>query len=243
MDITRNEGWIGTKKILVILAHPDDPEFFCGAAIARWVDLGHEVDYLLLTTGQRGSPNPADSLAMVAARRKAEQLRAAALLGVNDVQFLDYLAGDLVPDLALRQEVVTRIRLLKPDIVVSCDPQNQFPAHGRINHPDHRAAGQVVVDAVFPAAGNPSYLIAGNTAGINNPHQVEEVWLALTSQPNTALVLTDYLDRKLSAIIAHQSQIHVPQEELRAMHLSRFEQIPQSSEPEYLEKFLRIKFI
>ena len=243
MIITRTEEWKDKKKILVILAHPDDPEFFCGAAIAHWVESGHEVNYLLLTTGQRGSQDPTMSISDIGALRKVEQNRAAEILGVNQVKFLDYLDGDLIPDLALRQRIIREIRLEKPDIVVSCDPQNLFPVMGRVNHPDHRAAGQVVVDAIFPASGNPCYHLDESISGANIPHQVEELWLSVTNQPNIALVLTDYLEKKIAAIFEHKSQIRSTESEFRDRYRSRYEVIPGSENPEYLEKFLRVSFI
>jgi len=147
------ENWNHNKNILVIMAHPDDPEFFCGATIARWRSLDHQVSYCLLTKGQRGTQDPeADPLA-IGGIRMEEQLNAAGVLGVSNIRFMDYMDGELVPDLQLRNELVRTIREIKPDIIVTSDPTNLFPGENRINHPDHRAAGQAVIDAIFRQRG------------------------------------------------------------------------------------------
>ncbi len=183
-EITDN--WETSQKILVILAHPDDPEFFCGGTLAKWARAGHEITYFLLTCGDKGF-NPATHPEMTPEKlcgiRHAEQNNAAKVIGVNSVHFMDLADGYLVPDLNLRRDIVREIRRFKPDILVTCDPQNLFAQYG-INHPDHRYCGQVVLDAVFPAAGNIAYfpeLLAGGF----QPHMPKEVWCSLTSQPNT----------------------------------------------------------
>src|SRR3990172_11428642 len=148
--------WDTPQNILVILAHPDDPEFFCGGTLAKWARDGHSITYQLITCGDKGfnDSTPADMTpdALCAIRHK-EQQAAAKVIGAKEVRFMDTDDGYLVPDIHLRREIVRVIRKFKPDILVTCDPQNLFAIYG-INHPDHRAAGQVVLDAVFPAAGN-----------------------------------------------------------------------------------------
>ncbi len=157
ISVEQADNWPAGTTILVILAHPDDPEFFLGGAIARWTAAGHTVKYGLLTKGERGiSPDFPDSQEL-ARLRVGEQTEAAAVLGVHDITFLDYQDGYLVPSLEIRREVTRLIRSAKPDIVVSCDPQNYFIGETYLNHPDHRAAGQLVVDAIFPAVSNPSF--------------------------------------------------------------------------------------
>lgn len=244
MKILENlEKWTDKKKILVILAHPDDPEFFCGATIARWCDLGHDVHYCLITKGQRGAQDSQLSVNEIEQTRVAEQNAAARTLGVSSVKFLDFMDGDLVPDLKLREEIVREIRLTRPHIIVTCDPQNLFPTENRINHPDHRAAGQAAIDAVFPDAGNIRFVIKDGQNVNLEPHQVEEVWLALTHQPNFTLDVSAYFDKKVDAIICHQSQIHEEAEKFREKYRSRWETDPTDGRLKYVEKFKRIPFI
>lgn len=237
---TFNEGWTGQKKILVILAHPDDPEFFCGAMIARWRELGHQVSYCLLTNGQRGTQDPQMDPQVISAVRVREQTEAAAVLGVSQIHWMNYMDGDLVADLELRNAIVKMIRKLKPQIVVGCDPTNLFPAPDRINHPDHRAAGQAVIDAVFPASGNPGYILKDDAVVIP-AHQVEEVWLSLTHQPNTMVNLSEFLNRKIKAILCHRSQISLSPDEMIARYSSQMEVDPNTGEKAFFEKFRRIR--
>ena len=156
---------------MVILAHPDDPEFFLGGTIEEWVKQGHEVSYLLLTMGQRGvSPQFPDPSNLEKVREE-EQRNAAAKLGVSKVEFLDYQDGYLVPDIEARRKVAREIRKTRPDIIATFDPLLIYQA-GRINHPDHRAAGQIVIDAIFPAVGNAAFFPEFLDEGLP-PHQVE----------------------------------------------------------------------
>ncbi len=94
-----NENWEGKKVILVILAHPDDPEYFCGASIARWTSLGHEVHYLLFTKGDKGSNDPSISAEELITIRQSEQRAAADVLGVKTISYLDKLDGYVTDDL------------------------------------------------------------------------------------------------------------------------------------------------
>jgi LmbE family N-acetylglucosaminyl deacetylase len=245
MSETENQPgvWDEPQNILVILAHPDDPEFFCGATLARWAKAGHHIDYYLLTCGDTGynddttvdDINPDDLCAV----RHDEQDSAAKSLGVQSVQWLDHPDGYLIPDIDLRREVVRIIRQMKPDILVTCDPQNLFADYG-LNHPDHRAAGQVVLDAVFPAAGNAAYFPEVLAEGFQ-PHQPKEVWCSLTSQPNVVLDVTDTWSDKLEAILRHRTQVGDPQkfrEHVRGWHTED----SSDENPRYEEEFRVVKY-
>lgn len=236
------EDWDCQKNILVILAHPDDPEFFCGAALARWAQAGHQIAYLLMTCGDKGF-NPATHPNMTPENlcklRHAEQLNAAKVIGAKEVRFLDLTDGYLVPSLDLRREVVREIRRHKPDILVTCDPQNLFAQYG-INHPDHRACGQVVLDAVFPAAGNPVYFPELMKEGFA-PHMLKEIWCSLTSQPNVTLDVTNTWEVKLKAILEHKSQIPDVNKLIERMKSRRTEDSADKN-PRYEEKFRVVKY-
>lgn len=237
-----DEGWDTPRKILVILAHPDDPDFFCGASIARWCQMGHQVSYFLLTKGQRGFPKRETTMEEVVFIRGTEQLDAVDVLGVWKVEFSRFMDGELVADLDVRNEIIRKIRIKKPDIVVTSDPLTLFPAENRINHPDHRAAGQAVVDAIFPAAGNLRYLVKDSDGTPLEPHQVKELWITLTTSPTVALPVSEYLEKKLDAIGCHKSQIPWTRAELTQRFQERLERNPVTGEPEFLEKFRRIVF-
>lgn len=234
------EGWDRSKSILVILAHPDDPEFFLGGSIARWVKLGHRVSYCLFTRGDKGVNGQIVEPAALAQLREIEQREAAAVLGVQAVQFLDYEDGYLTPDLNSRREIVRVIRRQKPDIVVTCDPTNYFYRENRINHPDHRAAGQIVADAVFPACGNPLFFPELLGEGLA-PHNVEELWFSLPIPANFRLDVTSTWDLKYQALLKHKSQIQDP-ESLNANLLSRHTSDSTEENPRFEEHFRRIIF-
>jgi LmbE family N-acetylglucosaminyl deacetylase len=232
--------WSSPQSILVILAHPDDPEFFLGGSIARWTGQGHRVDYCLFTRGDKGVNGRVVDPAILAAQREAEQREAADVLGVNSVCYLNFEDGYLMPDLAARREVVRIIRRFKPDIVISCDPTNYFARENRINHPDHRAAGQIVMEAIFPACGNPLYFPELSMEGLE-PHNVKEVWFSLPAIANIKLDVTDTWNLKYQALLKHRSQIQDSDTLWRNL-LSR--RVPGSSEiqPRFEEHFRRIIF-
>lgn len=236
---TEPEGWEGTKTILVILAHPDDPEFFCGATLARWASTGHQIYYCLLTRGDKGVRDNTMDPNDLAKLREEEQKKAANVIGAKDVEFLGYQDGYLVPDLQARKEVARVIRKIKPDVIVSCDPTYMF-GENNINHPDHRAAGQIVIDAVFPGAGNPLYFPELLDEGLQ-PHGVAEVWLSVTGQPNITVEVTEFWTRKIQALHCHETQISDMgqlDERLRNRHTAD----STIENPRYEEKFRRLKF-
>lgn len=237
------DAWPASQKILVILAHPDDPEFFCGATLARWAKAGHKIAYCLLTCGDKGfneSTKP-DKLTSdeLCALRQREQLDAARTIGVNDVQFLGHPDGYLIPDLDLRRQVVRVIRQKRPDILVTCDPQNLFASYG-LNHPDHRAAGQVVLDAVFPAAGNAAYFPELLNEGYE-PYMPKEVWCSLTNEPNVKLDITETWPIRLEALLHHQTQIG-DAEKFRARMASRHTEDSSDENPRFEERFRVIRY-
>ncbi len=220
---------------LVVLAHPDDPEFFCGGTVARWVQNGCQVHYCLLTRGDKGSDDDATPPSELAKIREGEQQAAAAVLGVKDVRFLDEPDGYLMPSLELREKIVRVIRQVRPDIVVTCDPTNFFPSNRYINHADHRAAGQATLDAVFPAARSALYFPALFIQEALEPHKVKDVYVAGAQHPNITVDITETFDLKIRALGEHRSQIQdlaALEERLRDGMLD-----PDSHETRYIERF------
>ena len=210
MSLETFAGWDqASKKILIILAHPDDPEFFLGGSIAKWIAEGHQVQYCLLTKGEKGSSNVKLTPPEIAGIRVLEQKAAADYLGVASVEFLEHIDGCLQVDMALRKELTGVIRKYQPDILVTCDPQHYFDGQRYINHPDHRAAGLAVVESVFPAAGNHFYYPELEKDGLL-PHTVEEVWISLAKTPNIQLDISAFWQTRLNALKFHVSQIGDP---------------------------------
>lgn len=236
------ETWDTPQNILVILAHPDDPEFFCGGTLARWARAGHRITYQLLTCGDKGF-NTSTSADMtpdaLCAIRHEEQQAAAKVIGVEAVHFMDCPDGYLIPDIDLRRDVVRVIRKFKPDVLVTCDPQTLFTAFG-VNHPDHRAAGQATMDAVFPAAGNPVFFPELLVEGYP-PHMPREIWCSLTMQPNVVVDITDTWPIKLEALLQHKTQIGEPEAFLERMKTRRTEDSTDEN-PKYEERFRVVKY-
>ena len=235
-------SWTSPQDILVILAHPDDPEFFCGATLAQWARAGHQITYVLITCGDKGfnpATNPEMTPETLCGLRHVEQANAAKIIGVKAIHFLDQQDGYLFPSLDLRRDIVREIRRHKPDILVTCDPQNLFATYG-LNHPDHRACGQIVLDAVFPAAGNLVYFPELLEEGYK-PHMPKEVWCSLTSQPNVTMDVTDTWEIKLKAILEHKTQVPDSIKLLERMKSRRTEDSTDES-PRYEEKFRVVKY-
>ena len=228
--------WGNKKKIFVILAHPDDPEFFCGGTLHKWTEAGNVVEYCLLTHGEKGINSKYQDLVGIKQKRQIEQKKAAKILGVHEVTYLNYTDGFLEATLDLRRDIVRVIRQRKPDVVVSSDPDATFLRRGAINHPDHRAAGMSVVNAIFPAAQNAGFYPEMDKEGLH-PHHVEELWLSLTNDPNVIMDVTEQWEKKISAILAHRSQI-VDEGEFVQKMMNRKEILGQQEG--YFEKFKRI---
>ena len=232
------DEWKTSKKILVILAHPDDPEFFLGGTIAQWAAAGHEISYLLFTKGERGVSEKYSNGEELKIIRVAEQKKAASVLGVTDITHLDYPDGYIEVNLENRKALVAEIRKRQPDIVVSCDPQTLFH-HFYVNHPDHRAVGLLTVDAVFPAAGSPAFFPEQLDEGLQVA-SIQELWLSLTTEPNISLDVSEQWDLRIEALKNHVSQIGNPEEFEQKWNERRREMM--GTDDGYCEHFRRVIF-
>jgi LmbE family N-acetylglucosaminyl deacetylase len=192
------------KSVLTVFAHPDDAETAAGGSLLRWAAEGWRLTLCIITDGDKGTSDPADTPAAVITRRRAEQTRAAERLGA-EVVYLGYEDGALQPTLALRRDLVRVMRRTRPDRVVANDPTVWFRHGLYINHPDHRAAGQALVEAVYPAVKKPGIFPELLAEGLA-PHVVEEVWLTPTDEPDTWVDIAPVLDAKISLICEHDSQ-------------------------------------
>jgi LmbE family N-acetylglucosaminyl deacetylase len=193
------------ERVLVVAAHPDDIEFGAAGTVARWIGEGAAVHYLLMTRGDKGSDDPSADPIALARLREGEQRAAAAEIGVTAVEFLDEPDGQVEPSLRLRERVTRAIRAFQPEIVMSHDPTVLFVNNEWVNHPDHRAVGTVVVDAVFPTARDPlnfpEHLAAGLAAW-----KVAELFLWSTNEANQLVDIGETLERKIAALAHHASQ-------------------------------------
>jgi len=193
------------RRALVIVAHPDDIEFVVAGTVAKWVQAGAQVRYVLVTSGDAGSHQPGVTREEVARVREAEQRAAARVVGVDDVVFLGYPDGEVEPSLTLRRDLVREIRRFRPDTVICFDPTRLLVGNGYINHPDHRAVGQAALDAIMPTAAMPLAFAGLRDEGLE-PHRVKEVLIASGPEPDTWIDISDTIALKLAALRQHVSQ-------------------------------------
>ena len=193
------------ERVLVVAAHPDDIEFGAAGTVARWVGEGATVHYLLVTRGDKGSEDPNVDIAALVRTRDAEQRAAAGELGVAGVDFLDEPDGQVEPSLALRERITYAIRAFRPEIVMTHDPTVLFVNNEWVNHPDHRAVGQVTVDATFPTARDPLNFRDHLDAGLG-PWKVAELYLWSTNEANQLVDIGATMERKVDALAHHASQ-------------------------------------
>ncbi len=193
------------ERAMFIFAHPDDIEFGSAGTAAKWVKNGCEVTYVLITDGNVGSHEMGITREKLAEIRRAEQTAAADTVGAQCV-FLGYDDGYLQPTLALRKDLVRQIRKYKPNIVVCGDPSFYY-SETYINHPDHRAAGQAALEAVFPASEMALVFPELADEGLT-PHKVNYVYLSFNrGKANLYIDITDTIDRKIEALRQHVSQL------------------------------------
>lgn len=191
-------------RILVVSAHPDDVDFGAAGSVATWVQRGATVAYCVVTDGAAGGFDLSVSRAEMAATRQREQQAAAAAVGVDDVTFLGHPDGRLAATVELRRDLSAAIRRFRPDRVLCQSPERLWDRLGA-SHPDHLAAGEATVAAVYPDARNPFAHPELLTEGLQ-PHTVTELWLMAGRDPNRVVDVTDAVDRKLAALRSHHSQ-------------------------------------
>ncbi len=198
----------GVERILVVTAHPDDVDFGAAGSVARWTDAGIEVAYCVVTNGEAGGFDESVPRSTMAEIRQAEQRAAAKVVGVSDLTFLGHPDGRLESSLALRGEISRVIRRIRPQRVVSPSPERNYQ---RIyaSHPDHLAAGDAAIAAVYPDARNPFAHPELLAEGLE-PWAVREVYLMAAPTPDVFVDITDTIDRKLDALRSHASQMQDP---------------------------------
>jgi LmbE family N-acetylglucosaminyl deacetylase len=238
MDLETNDDILHPKHVLIIVAHPDDPEFGAGGTIARWVRDGAQVSYVIVTDGSKGSNDHNITSDELVRLRHAEQKAAAKVLGVSEVVFLGYPDGQVYNTPELRRDLVRQIRLHRPDLVVTHDPTTRFVGDRYINHPDHRAVGDTALDAIFPLARDRFNFPEHEREGLL-PHAVTHVLVRPTNEPNEWVDITDTMELKIAALREHRSQIGNP--EALATRLRQRAQDDASGTPfAYAERFRRI---
>jgi LmbE family N-acetylglucosaminyl deacetylase len=187
--------------LLVIGPHADDPEFGIAGTVAKWTLEGRKVAYVICTNGDKGTSDINLDPQELIKIREQEQREAAHVLGVMDVAFLGFPDQGLEDSHQFRKEIVRQIRIYRPDIVATSDPYRKY-----LWHRDHRIAGQVVMDAVYPFARDHLAYPDLYSQGYQ-PHKVKEVLTWGTEDPNYWVDISDTFDTKIKALSCHKSQI------------------------------------
>lgn len=197
------------ERILVVMAHPDDVDFGAAGTVAQWTKSGISVAYGVVTDGDAGGFDPAVPRQDIPEIRRREQRQAAAEIGVHDVHFLGYRDGDVSVTQDLRRDISRLIRQVRPQRMLIQSPDrnwDRIPA----SHPDHLAAGEAAMRAIYPDARNPfSHPTLLQEEGLHD-WVVPEVWLMASPTPNHYVDVTETFEDKMRAIHAHVSQLPAP---------------------------------
>ena len=233
------------ERVLVVSAHPDDPEFSAGAAVASLARQGAEVFYCICTDGSQGGEDPGVPDIDLSRRRYSEQRDAAGVLGVKDVNFLGFKDGHLTPDLELRKAITAEIRRRRPDLVITHAPIRSLQAGIGASHPDHLAVGEATLCAVYPDARNPRAYRDLLEQGLE-AHKVKEVWVPGYDQADHYIEVDDeLLDLKIRAILCHRSQFEKPGVDAengpRKWITDRMRQVGERAGYRYAEGFKRLE--
>ena len=213
-DVTPIPLWSpddGVRRVLVVTAHPDDVDFGSAGTVAAFTSAGLEVTYCVVTNGEAGGSDRDLSRADMAVLRQDEQRAAAAVVGVTDVRFLGHPDGMLQPTIGLRRDISRVIRQVRPERVLTQSPERNWDFIFA-SHPDHLAAGEAAVCAVYPDARNPfAHPELLDEEGLE-PWTVTELWLMGPGGPNAAVAVdtTATIERKVAALMCHKSQIGDP---------------------------------
>ena len=190
---------------MVVIAHADDAEYGCSGTVAKLCAEGWDMTYVLCTDGSKGSSDREISGQELSEARRKEQINAGKVLGLKDVAFLGYPDSYLEPSLSLRKDIAREIRRYKPDVVICQYPLRTLDGGWGVGHPDHLAAGEAALAAVFPTARDhmtfPELLEEGF-----EPHKVAEVWIMGHPEPDVFIDVTDHMKTAVKALAEHKSQ-------------------------------------
>lgn len=190
-------------RAMVVFAHPDDAEIGSGGVVAKWIEAGCEVAYVLCTNGDAGTGERSLTPAQVAARRAEEQRAAADAMGVKHLVMLGYPDGLLEDTRAFLGDVVRAIRQYRPHTVFVHDPYRIK----NFQHRDHRKAGLTTTDAVYPFARDHLHFPEQITQEGLAPHKVRELWYWGADEPNIIVDVTEAIERQIAALVRHESQL------------------------------------
>lgn len=196
----------GVRKLLVIVAHPDDPDFGAGATIAAFVEAGVEVSYCIVTSGDAGGFED-EGQSSIAARREAEQRAAADVYGVRNIHYLREPDGFVEPSVELRKKLIRVMRTERADTILTQHPDHSWTSFQR-SHPDHLAVGRAVIRAAYPGVENPYAFPELRTEEGLEPFRIHQILMMAAPDHlrNVAFEAQDYCEKKVTALLEHASQ-------------------------------------
>ena len=231
------------SSAMVVVAHADDAEYGCSGTVAKLCSNELELVYVICTDGSKGSSDRHLTQKQLSAMRKNEQIAAGKVLGLKDVVFLGHEDSMLEPTLQLRKDITRQIRKYKPDIVITTYPARSLDGKGwGVGHPDHIAAGEATLSAIFPTARDhltyPELLADGL-----EPHKVSEAWIMGHPEPDHFVDVTDHMDTSIRALIQHTSQLGGrPEDEIRKRMLDMRSEKAKGKGIKYAESFRKFTF-
>lgn len=243
-------------EAMVIGAHPDDNDFSSAATSALWASQGKKIVWVIMTDGTEGSEIPSQNDEELMLLREHEQRLAAEVYGVHAVEFLRNRDGHLTNNEDSRRGVVRLIRKYRPRVIFTHDPSAHImapdpdenpTATGYLNHPDHRAVGNIVLDSIFPFAGNPRSFRELLAEGLQ-PYRVHEVYLFHPQLANTYIDVTSSIELKGKGLMKHASQFNPEDRDViaermreRAAIVAKEAKEKKGLDMQYAESFRRIK--
>ena len=241
-------------EAMVIGAHPDDDDFGASGTSALWAKQGKKVVWVVMTDGTEGSEIPTLDATELMLIREQEQRAACEVLGVKAVEFLRFPDGHLQNTEVARKAVVKLIRKYRPRVIITHDPTQHLFAPdpdeepedtAYINHPDHRATGNIVLDAIFPAAGNPRSYRELLAEGLQ-PYKVHEVYFFMSRQGNTYIDISETVELKAQGLKCHTTQFDPDWDTVKSIKewgagTAKRAKEQKGLEMEYAEAFRRVK--
>ena len=230
------------KRAMLVIPHPDDGESGVGGTVAKWVNEGTHILYVICTNGDKGSSDINMTSEKLAAIRRVEQINAATILGVEEVHFLEYGAGELADNNEFLGLVVEQIRRWQPEIVMAMDPIR----HLSHSHRDHRISGQIALDACFPFARDFLHFPSHSQNGLNT-HKTSCALLWGTENPTDVVDIGATIDQKIQGLAAHVSQLSSDLQKIEQFAKRRAEDAASKANKDghnvkYAEVFRRINF-
>ena len=200
-------------RALIVSAHPDDIEFGCAGTVATWTERGAEVTYCIVTDGSTGTQDRSLMGEPLAQVRRKESQRAAETVGVDRIEWLGLRDGYVEYSLELRKAIARVFRKWRPHRFLVMDPtptiEDRF-----VNHPDHRAVGQASLDVTLTAGTTPGHFPELLDEGLEPWRGLRELWIAGPGAKPHGVDISAVIDRKIAALLCHQSQVGDNQEEI-----------------------------